>query len=95
MKTQSRVLVLALVILTALSLTTLFVVAAAGNPPTYFTDNTAATGSTTAVTVMEQALLDRINAATSSIDLSIYDFDRVSIQNALIAAHNRGVTVRV
>ena len=95
MKIKSRIWVLVLVVLVALSLTTIFVAAAASNPPTYFTDNIASIGANTNVTVMEQALLDRINAAKTSIDLAIYDFDRVSIQDALVAAHGRGVTVRV
>lgn len=44
---------------------------------------------------MEAALLSRINSAQSTIDLAIYDFNRDSIRDALIAAHNRGVQVRV
>jgi len=63
--------------------------------PSYFTANMAATGTDPAVTVMEQALLDRLNGATTSIDAAFYDFNRDSIRDALIAAHNRGVTVRV
>jgi hypothetical protein len=53
MKIQPRGLVLALMIAAYLDLTTLLVTAAAGNPQTLFTANTAATGATTAVTVME------------------------------------------
>jgi phosphatidylserine/phosphatidylglycerophosphate/cardiolipin synthase-like enzyme len=71
------------------------VFAQGGDPLTLFTDNVAATGTTTAITEMEQELLDRLNAATTSIDASIYSLNRVSIRNALIDAHNRGVTVRV
>lgn len=63
--------------------------------PSYFTDNMAATGTNPAVTVMEQALLDRIQGASASIDAAFYDFNRDSIRDALIAAHNRGVAVRV
>jgi phosphatidylserine/phosphatidylglycerophosphate/cardiolipin synthase-like enzyme len=33
--------------------------------------------------------------ATSKIDVALYDFNRVSVRDALIAAHNRGLTVRV
>jgi phosphatidylserine/phosphatidylglycerophosphate/cardiolipin synthase-like enzyme len=33
--------------------------------------------------------------AASSIDVALYDFDRASVRDALIAARNRGVTVRV
>jgi phosphatidylserine/phosphatidylglycerophosphate/cardiolipin synthase-like enzyme len=71
------------------------VLAVGGDPQTLFTDNVTATGTTIAVTEMEQQLLNRLNAATNSIDAAIYSLDRVSIRNALIAAHNRGVTVRV
>jgi hypothetical protein len=42
---------------------------------------------------MEQATLNRINGAAASIDAAIYDSKRVSIRDALIAAHNRGVVV--
>jgi phosphatidylserine/phosphatidylglycerophosphate/cardiolipin synthase-like enzyme len=69
--------------------------AAATNPLAYFTDNIASTGPTTTITVMEQALLDRINNASTSIDTAIYDFNRASIRDALVAAHNRGVIVRL
>ena len=74
------------------SLTTL---ANGGAPTTYFTDNVSSTGITTNVTTMEQALLDLINNAAISIDVAIYDFNRASIRDALIAAHNRGIVVRV
>jgi phosphatidylserine/phosphatidylglycerophosphate/cardiolipin synthase-like enzyme len=33
--------------------------------------------------------------ASSSIDIAMYDFDRTSVRDALLAAHSRGVTVRV
>jgi phosphatidylserine/phosphatidylglycerophosphate/cardiolipin synthase-like enzyme len=69
--------------------------AVGGDPQPLFTDNITATGTSIAVTEMEQQLLNRLNAATNSIDAAIYSLDRVSIRNALIAAHNRGVTVRV
>lgn len=61
----------------------------------YFSDNVNATMTTTAVTDVEQALLDLINQADSSIDAALYDFDRVSVRDALIAAHQRGVTIRI
>jgi phosphatidylserine/phosphatidylglycerophosphate/cardiolipin synthase-like enzyme len=62
----------------------------------YFTDNVANTIITETVTPLEQALIDRLDAATTSIDVAIYDFSRISIRNALLRAHNeRGVTVRV
>jgi hypothetical protein len=62
-----------------------------GDPQTLFTDNITATGTTLAVTEMEQELLNRLNDATTSIDAAIYGLDRASVVNALIAAHNRGV----
>jgi hypothetical protein len=43
-----------------------------GDPQTLFTDNITATGTTLAVTEMEQELLDRLNAATTAIDAAIY-----------------------
>ncbi len=61
----------------------------------YFTDNVAATVITTTETPLEAALLDLIDASTTSIDLAIYDFSRESIRDALIEAHDRGVAVRV
>ncbi|MFZ1398988.1 MAG: phospholipase D-like domain-containing protein, partial [Candidatus Promineifilaceae bacterium] len=73
----------------------LVAVATPGNPALYFTDNLTATSASTTVTNMEQALLDRLSAATTSIDAALYELDRVSIRDALIAAHNRGVLVRV
>jgi hypothetical protein len=85
---------LGLVLLLLLSLS-VYVLAAQGDPATFFTDNIAATEPSLAVTVMEQELLDRLNGATGSIDVAIYSLSRVSIRDALIAAHNRGVTVRV
>lgn len=44
---------------------------------------------------MEQAPLDRLDAAPVSIDGTPYDFNRVAFREAPIAAHHRGVTVRV
>ncbi len=55
----------------------------------------AATVTTTAQTPMETALLSLVNNASSTIDIALYGLNRLSIVNALIAAHNRGVTVRV
>jgi phosphatidylserine/phosphatidylglycerophosphate/cardiolipin synthase-like enzyme len=65
------------------------------DPLPLFTDNLSASAPSNQVTVMEQALLDRINTADHSIDLSIYGFNRVSIRQALINALNRGVEIRV
>ncbi len=61
----------------------------------YFTHNLAATGTSPDTTEMEQALLDRLNAAQVSVDAAIYGLNRASIRDALIAAHQRGVAVRV
>jgi len=61
----------------------------------FFTDNLTATTTTQTPTTMELTLLAAINGATTTIDAAIYDFDRVSIRDALIAAKNRGVAVRV
>ena len=36
-----------------------------------------------------------IEGAVSSIDVAIYDFNRASVRDRLIAAHGRGVVVRV
>ena len=44
---------------------------------------------------MEQELLNHLNAATTSIDVALYDFNRASVRDALIAAAGRGVAVRV
>src|SRR5262245_13945731 len=33
--------------------------------------------------------------AASSIDIAMYDFDRISVRDALLAARSRGVSVRV
>lgn len=63
--------------------------------PVFFTDNIESQGVSMEITDMEAALLSRINSAQLSIDLAIYDFNRDSIRDALIAAHQRGVTVRV
>jgi phosphatidylserine/phosphatidylglycerophosphate/cardiolipin synthase-like enzyme len=91
MKSKGAVLLL----LPLLLIFSVYVLAAQGDPETLFTDNISATGPTPGVTVMEQELLDHLNAAVSSIDVAIYSLSRVSVRDALIAAHNRGVTVRV
>jgi phosphatidylserine/phosphatidylglycerophosphate/cardiolipin synthase-like enzyme len=73
----------------------LSVVALGGDPQSLFTDNILSSGPATNVTAMEQVLLDNINAATSTIDLAIYYFNRESVRDALITAANRGAMVRV
>jgi phosphatidylserine/phosphatidylglycerophosphate/cardiolipin synthase-like enzyme len=40
-------------------------------------------------------MLDRINAATTSIDAALYEFDRAHLRDALLAAKARGVQVRI
>ncbi len=44
---------------------------------------------------IESHLIDKINAASTSIDLAVYEFDLEDVTQALIAAEKRGVTVRV
>jgi phosphatidylserine/phosphatidylglycerophosphate/cardiolipin synthase-like enzyme len=86
------------ILMLALTLALLATVSARADPPDpaiYLTANLTAVATSPAVTVMEQALLDRINAAAASIDAAIYDFERVSVRDALIAAHATGVTVRI
>jgi phosphatidylserine/phosphatidylglycerophosphate/cardiolipin synthase-like enzyme len=63
----------------------------------YFSPDAALTaaGPTTSTTPMEAALLSLINGAEQRLDVAIYDFNRASLRDALIAAHNRGVAVRV
>ncbi len=61
----------------------------------YFTDNVAAEGPSPEPTIMEQALLTLLANAGESIDGALYGVDRVSVRDALIAAHNRGVRVRL
>lgn len=61
----------------------------------YFTDNLTATTTSQTATAMESALLAAIANATTTIDVALYDFDRASIRDALIAAWNRGVAIRV
>lgn len=63
----------------------------------YFSSDTAltATAPTTDETVMEAVLLSLLDGATQTIDAAIYGFNRASLRDALIAAHNRGVAVRM
>ena len=63
----------------------------------YFNSDTTlqATGTTSNPVAMETALIGFIDEATQTIDCALYGFDRESVRNALIRAHNRGVTVRV
>ncbi len=62
----------------------------------YFDERaTTATDTTTDPTPMETALLTLIDGASTSIDVALYDLNRQSVVEALIAAHDRGVTVQV
>lgn len=44
---------------------------------------------------MDEALVGFIEAATDTIDAAVYGLDRASVRDALIDAHDRGVTVRI
>jgi phosphatidylserine/phosphatidylglycerophosphate/cardiolipin synthase-like enzyme len=44
--------------------------------------------------VLEEAIVNAINAAHTSIDVMLYNINRRPISTALIAAHNRGVKIR-
>jgi hypothetical protein len=59
------------------------VLAVGGDLQTLFTDNITATGTSLAVTDMEQQLLNRLNAASTSIDAAIYSLERSAIRDAL------------
>jgi hypothetical protein len=61
----------------------------------YFNEHFTATATTTDRAAMEDALLSLIKGATASIDVALYGLNRQSVINALVAAHIRGVMVRV
>ena len=82
----ATVLVLAL-LLTALAAPT-------ADPAPYFTVNLTPP-PVGAVTTLEQALLDRIAGAHTSIDAALYDFDPPYLRDALLAAHAHGVQIRI
>lgn len=44
---------------------------------------------------MDNALVALLDGAQTSVDVSIYGFDRIELRDALIRAHQRGVRVRV
>ncbi len=44
---------------------------------------------------LETVIIDFIDSANTSMDIAIYDLDMTSIANAIVAAKQRGVTVRV
>jgi len=60
----------------------------------YFTEPDLYENSTTSGGI-ELHLIDLINNAQSSIDLAVFEFNLQGVADALIAAHNRGVTVRI
>lgn len=43
---------------------------------------------------IENNVIDLINGATSSVDFAVFEFDLQNVDDALIAAHRRGVQVR-
>jgi HKD family nuclease len=54
------------------------------------------TGSTSqAPTAADALFAGYVAAATTSIDVALYELDRAGVRDALIAAHQRGVAVRV
>jgi phosphatidylserine/phosphatidylglycerophosphate/cardiolipin synthase-like enzyme len=62
----------------------------------YFNERaTTATTTTTEKTTLEAALLGFLDRATATINISLYGLNRQSVVDSLVAAHNRGVTVRV
>lgn len=61
----------------------------------YFNERFTATATTLAHTTVENALLDLIDGAASSVEVALYGLNRQSVISALINAHGRGVTVRV
>ena len=44
---------------------------------------------------LEKRLVDRLSGATARVDAALYDLDAAPVADALIAAHNRGVQVRI
>ena len=60
----------------------------------YFTDPLTVNDPENWQNSIEGRLIDRINAAQSSIHIASFEFDLTPVAEALIAAHNRGVDVR-
>lgn len=60
----------------------------------YFTDPTTVNNPAQWQNSIEGRLIDRINAAQTSIHIASFEFDLTPVAEALIAAHNRGVDVR-
>jgi len=59
----------------------------------YFTDPLTVNDPNNISNSIEQQLIDRINAAQTSIHIASFEFDLDPVAEALIAAHNRGVDV--
>jgi len=60
----------------------------------YFTDPLTINNPANWQNSIEGRLIDRINAARTSIHIASFEFDLTPVAEALIAAHNRGVDVR-
>jgi phosphatidylserine/phosphatidylglycerophosphate/cardiolipin synthase-like enzyme len=60
----------------------------------YFTDPLTINDPANISGSIEEKLIERINAAQTSIHIASFEFDLVPVAEALIAAHNRGVDVR-
>jgi phosphatidylserine/phosphatidylglycerophosphate/cardiolipin synthase-like enzyme len=60
----------------------------------YFTDPASFPKGTISGGI-EMNLIDLIDQARSTIDLAVFEFDLQDVADALIAAHNRGVQVRI
>jgi len=60
----------------------------------YFTNPGTEKGDETDI-AMDDALIALIDGAKETIDLSIYDLDHPEIVDSLVAAHERGITVRM
>jgi len=60
----------------------------------YFTDRLTMGDPNHISGSIEEKLIERINAAQTSIHIASFEFDLTLVADALIAAHNRGVDVR-
>ncbi len=60
----------------------------------YFTDPLTVNDPENYTNSIEQVLIDKINAARTSIHIVSFEFDLTPVAEALIAAHQRGVDVR-
>ena len=83
---------------TGMSRTCTLTTTAVGAPLDYsvfFNERFDAASTTTDQTAAETALLSFIGNATTTLDVAVYGLNRQSVVDALMAAYNRGVTVRV